>query len=328
MAPVSPTLKEIRYYPLLDAFRFLAAVAIVWLHIEGVPATERSKDLGRFAVPFFTCAAVFLAFDALRRRPDTTVGKYFSDRLWRIYPLFLAWSVIYWVARSGSSVLLEHKGWLRPTVREFLLDGIAIQLWFLPFIIVATTAAFTVSKLVAREPRARLPMAGLMAAGGLAASLYIPGWIWTTGYSPELSYEALPACAWGIALGLLNGRGPVGSVAAAAGAAGFGAWLVLSLLYGRILILEDVAGLGLLLLALNRAASRPTPWLAVLGSISFGIYLAHALFVEGLQHILPRLGLGPGGLREGLIWLLAVVGSCALIFGLKRAGRWPAWLAG
>ena len=321
-------LRETRYYPLLDAFRFLAAVAIVWLHIAGPPSEERSKNLGRFAVPFFTCTAAFLAFDALRRRPNTPLGKYFTDRFWRIYPLFLAWSVIYWLARSVSSVALEHKGWLRPSLRGLLLDGVAIQLWFLPFIIVATTAAFAMAKLVERIPASRLPLAGLMTAAGIAAASYTPGWVAALGYSPGLAYNAFPACAWGITLALLDTHGPVPSTAALAGALGLAAWLVFSLFYGRVLLLEDVAGLGLLLLALNRVSDLPAPGLAVLGSMSFGLYLAHALFVEGLQHLLPKMGFGTGLLNELMIWVLAVLGSCALILGLKRAGRGPAWLAG
>ena len=343
-------MKPRRYYPLLDAFRFLAAVGVVWLHVAAAPGWERSRVLGRFAVPFFTCAAVFLAFDALRRRPGTTIGSYLDARVRRVYGLFLAWSVIYWAARAASTRFVEHRGWWRPTPREFLLDGVAIQLWFLPFITVATVTAFAVAKLAREMPATRWPLTVLTVLTGLAAAvLPTPGWVGSLGYGPGLAYGALPSWMWGIALGLSTGGGNVSPASAAAmagaddsapprplvpaavaalGAAGFVVWLVAGLLYGHSMFWENVSGLGLVLLAFYRVVSRPVPLLATLGAISFGVYLAHALFVEGSQHLMPRFGVHPGGGRDLLILLLAVAGSSVLILALKRGGRWTAWLAG
>ena len=48
-----------------DAARLLAALAIVWLHAIRSPALLPSTSLGRFAVPFFTAAAVFLICESL-----------------------------------------------------------------------------------------------------------------------------------------------------------------------------------------------------------------------------------------------------------------------
>ena len=343
------TFKAARYYPLLDAFRFLAAVAIVWLHIAGVPALQRSKDLGRFAVPFFTSTATFLAYDALRRRGDTSLGEYSANRFRRIYLLFLAWSVFYWFVRSASSILFKHEGWVRLTPRGLLLDGEAIQLWFLPFIVVATSAAFAVAKGARSWPTIRLPAAVLLAVGGiLIGMLPTPGWVQAAGYAPWLSYDAFPGCLWGIAFGLFTDQAsappprqpqtidgiaaiqqpPFLTVMTVVGATGIGAWLFFGLPFGRSLLLENAAGFGLFLLALSRVTVKPAPLLAALGSISFGIYLAHALFVDGMQHLLPRLGMEPSGSRDAMVWLLSVLGSCAFVLALKRSGSWGAWLAG
>ncbi len=337
------------YYPLLDVFRFFAAISIVWLHVAGTPGLERSKILGRFAVPFFTCTAAFLAFDALRRHRNLSLLDYFLNRFCRIYPLFLAWSIIYWGFRSASSVLLEHKGWIRPTVREFFLDGVAIQLWFLPFIIVATTAAFGIAKLESVIRSAKKTLAALLGIVGIFAAFFPdPPWIREAGYAPWLAYDALPALMWGIALGLLVKRHStslveatetvatirqmprpvVPNTMAASGAIAFCVWLVLGVIFGRSILWENVAGLGLLLVGLNQVSFTREPFVAFLGSISFGVYLTHALFVEGLQHVLPRIGLALSSFRDGMVWLVSVSGSCTLVLALKRSRRWLAWLAG
>ena len=336
-------LEQEKYYPLLDLFRFFAAIGIIWLHIASAPWLERSKTLGRFAVPFFACTATYLAFDILRRRPETSIVRYFVQRFSRIYPLFLAWSLIYWAARNASSVLLEHKGYLKSDVREFFFDGIAIQLWFLPFIIVVTSLAFAVAKLASIAPVTRWPMIVLSAViGVLVAVLPVPDRIQAAGYSPSLGYGALPACMWGVTLGLLAQYGITSSARlkgrfvagtpflnaanTVAGVIGFLAWLILSLIYGRSLFWENIAGLSLLLIASNQVAFGSVPMIAFLGSISFGIYLSHALFVEGLQHVLPKFGVLPGGLSSLMILPLSLLGSCALVVVLRRWGRWARWL--
>ncbi len=339
-----------RYYPLLDACRLGAAVAIVWLHIAGEPSLEWTKVVGRFAVPFFASAAVFLACDASRRRPDTTTFRYFLTRFLRIYLLFLAWSGIYLVARDTSSLLFEHRGWIRFTAREFFLDGIAIQLWFLPFIIAATTAAFGMSRWIHSHHKWRFPAVGICAVSGFCiAILPVPPPVQSAGYLFGLSYDASPACFWGIALGLMNDLNTRKRLTAdqktlkdgfprrsllwhllpkIAGAAFFSIWLLLALSNGRSLLWENIAGFGLLLLALNEVSTRPNHLLLVAGSYSLGIYLAHALFVEGLQHLLPKLGVPGCVLRDLLIFALSVLGSCLFIFLVRRGGRRIAWLAG
>ena len=335
------------YYPLLDGCRFLAAIAVVWLHIAGASSLERTKFLGRFAVPFFACAAVFLACDTAWRRPQTMVAQYFLSRVRRIYLVFLAWSFLYLLMRSASYALLEHKGLLKFNAREFFLDGIAIQLWFLPFIIVATTAAFSISRAARLMPAGR-PFVAVLAvvAGIVAVNVSAPAWV-QADYMARLSYEVLPVCFWGIALAVISMSEPPGApgretenaaarepgaphlmrtLLAVTGAFAFLAWLFLGWSMGRSTLWENLAGLGLMLLSLNQVSTRPVGLLAIAGSYAFGIYLAHALFVEGLQHILPKFGLRESGFRDLLIFALSAPGSCLVVFVLRRGGPRMAWL--
>src|SRR5688572_15822937 len=70
--------------PGLDAARFLAAVAIVWLHAPETPLLQRTGNpLTRPAVPFFTAAAVFLLVRGLLRDPNRSFIKYLRSRIVR-----------------------------------------------------------------------------------------------------------------------------------------------------------------------------------------------------------------------------------------------------
>ena len=51
-------------HTMLDVCRLLAAYAIVWLHTPRPEAWTDLGLLGRFAVPFFTAAATFFAWQA------------------------------------------------------------------------------------------------------------------------------------------------------------------------------------------------------------------------------------------------------------------------
>src|SRR5688572_165502 len=87
--------------PALDFVRFLAAVAIVWLHAPELPVLERTGDpFTRWAVPFFTAVATFLLIRALLRDPRRSFPAYITSRALRLYVPFLAWSVVYYVLRQ------------------------------------------------------------------------------------------------------------------------------------------------------------------------------------------------------------------------------------
>ncbi len=70
------------------------------------------------------------------------------------------------------------------------------------------------------------------------------------------------------------------------------------------------------------------PFIAHLGSISFGIYLVHLLFVETIDQLLPRIGLNDQQATTQLaVFVVALAGSVAMV-ELMRVSKWTRWLLG
>ena len=153
-----------------DLARLLAAYAIVWVHASRLPALQSSKALGRFAVPFFVFGAVFFVIDGLRRRPWRGFAEYARSRFVRIYLPFLAWSVVYLGLKLVKAALLPEQpndmpGW------SLFWAGSFYHLWFMPFILVVSLAAFGLGKAVLGRPRAEAALAAGCAVAGLAVAL-------------------------------------------------------------------------------------------------------------------------------------------------------------
>jgi peptidoglycan/LPS O-acetylase OafA/YrhL len=326
------------HYPLLDAIRFAAAIGVVWIHVADYGAPGWSKELGRFAVPFFAGSAVYLAAGSLQRHPRTSMREYIASRFWRIYVLFLVWSLFYWLIRALSSRFLEHTGFPRISIVEFFWDGVAVQLWFLPVIFLATIAAFAVVKVVRLVPALRWPLVCVLAAMALGVALApAPGPVRHGGYAVGLGYAILPVCDAALALALAEAGGahdgkddhPAMNVPMLAVGIALGLpWLVAVLALEPNGALENMAGFGLLLVSLSWRKRAPVPSLMRLGAAAFGIYLIHPLFVEGMQHVLPRLGFrAHGAALEISIFLASLAASYGAVELLRRH-RSTRWLTG
>jgi len=84
----------------LDAARFVAAVAICWLHSCDSPELRDSRVIGTFGVPFYVFAATFFLARGFWRDPQRLLTTYYASRFRRLYLPFLAWSAIYLLARD------------------------------------------------------------------------------------------------------------------------------------------------------------------------------------------------------------------------------------
>ena len=140
-APLPPSER----LPAIEAWRFAAAAGIVWLHTCAYEALPNAGNLGRFAVPFFSALAMYLLYQSIRRNPDQDFFSFATRRTRRIYLPFLAWSVIYLLAKNLKRHFVSHQppvppGW------SFFIAGTSLQLWFLPFLLVATVIMFPVCR--------------------------------------------------------------------------------------------------------------------------------------------------------------------------------------
>jgi len=322
------------YFPLQDLVRLLAVIGVVWLHVTYHGALIGWAELGRFAVPFFAAAGVYLAYGCLRRHGHVSMMQYAQARFRRVYLVFLGWSVIYLGVRWVNALLVSHTGTVHTTLIDFFWNGEAFHLWFLPFIFLATLGAFALAKLVRTLPRSRWPLAAIFVPLALALALFpVPDLVPRLGYAALNGYETLPVCFLALALVMIESHQARPGVNLPRLVVG--GLLVLGWLAGsQALGLQDnralatVAGLGFLLISLGWSTAERIPAIAHLGSISFGIYLVHLLFVETIYQLMPRIGLDDQRAATQLaVFVIALAGSVAMV-ELLRVPKWTRWLVG
>ncbi|MBN1911775.1 MAG: acyltransferase [Pirellulales bacterium] len=317
--------------PVLDLCRFLGAAAIVWLHTVRSPELLPSTAIGRFAVPFFTLATVFFVFEGIRHRPDRTWGQYARGRLARIGLPFVAWTLVGLAYQAclawGLGRPVEWKG-----VR-LLWEGSTYNLWFLSFLLAVNLAVFPLGMATHDRPRMRGAVAMAAALLGIAIAS-VPG---AMVLSIENDYWRFVVCAlssvfWGVGLALFwswpasrvlerNASTALGGLLFLA--ATIGLWRV----GGRMPLLESLAGLGVMIVALRPGLGKtPASW-RKLGALAFGIYLAHPLFMSVYDGLAKRLPVDRLAWQYDVGLFVLVLGSSVLLAWLLHRYRWTRWLA-
>jgi len=313
--------------PRLDAARIVAAYAIVWLHAVGGTGLERTAALGTWAVPFFVFAAVFLAVQTERRRPDLTLARYAWDRFVRIYLPFLAWSGIYLLFKAAKVHFFPEQS--TQTFGIGLLWGAGFwHLWFLPFVLAVTVTAFALVRITPSTDAApgkvnSFLSSVIVGAGVVVALVPTPA----LEYPWDLAFHAAPAVCWSIGLAMAwpqisrtlenPAATACGLVLAIAGTAWV--WYL-----GPSRGMECLAGLGVMLVALP---PRTPSWLDPLcrmAPLAYGIYLAHPMFIKIVESLQARWST-PAGISLALgVFLAASLGATAVAGVLRRfsATRW------
>jgi hypothetical protein len=316
----------------LDAARWIAAYAIVALHALRSPALEPWRVLARFAVPFFVAACVLLVLEGVRRHPQRTVAQYARGRFVRIYLPFLAWSAVYLAFKMVKGRLLpeqpnDYPGW------NILWMGAFYHLWFMPFILVVSLLACLVGKATAGDQRRRRGAAAPAALAGLLLALPpVATALARHGEYAQLVFGAAPAALLAVAIGCACRRGAP-CLPLPLAVLFFAASLLSLWIFGRGVLLENVAGVSLLLLALRPAAEEKgiSPIFATflhrvaqLPPLAYGIYLSHLLPIKVCEACAAKLHLPVDGKLDLAVFLISVVASTALAWGLYklRPLRW------
>ncbi|HEX3726032.1 MAG TPA: acyltransferase [Pirellulales bacterium] len=313
---------------MLDVVRLLAAYAIVWLHTPRSPELAGSTAIGRAAVPFFVCATIFFIWQGVVEQPARRFGSYAASRFERLYVPFLAWSAIYLAFKWGKSLFMPELPNDFPGF-EFLWTGSFYHLWFMPFILVVSLGTFLAARWLVVRPAAEMTagLAGLV-AGTLVAVAPVPAAV--VGTSAEFPWNALPAVCWGVALSVLMHRKVrpwlESGAAAAMGLAVAVVCIAWVWRFGRDNLAENLAGVGLSLVAL---APTSAAWLARLGKFgpqAYGIYLSHLLFIKVAESLLARLGMPLSWQVDIGVFVFAAIGSSLLAWSLAQT-RYTRWLA-
>jgi surface polysaccharide O-acyltransferase-like enzyme len=311
---------------MLDVCRLLAAYAIVWLHTPRPVAWADASLVGRFAVPFFTAAATLFAWQA-GVRSQRGVAEYTRSRLTRIYVPFLAWSCIYLVFKGAKALLLPGEPNDFPGI-EFLWLGSFYHLWFMPFILLVTLAVFCLGRCANNVFRQTAVFVAALVVGGLLAWWPADDLAANASFA-QLALDALPSACWAVALAIIYTRGGSAYLSSRrVSAVCLAAAVALTILLcdlGRNRLIENLSGVALLLFALGNWTSPFVERLARLGSLAYGIYLSHLLFVKVFEAVGAKLHL-PVTLATSLgIFVLAAAGSTLLAWTLNR-WRWTRWL--
>jgi surface polysaccharide O-acyltransferase-like enzyme len=344
----------------LDAARVLASLATVLYHAT---ASGSAPDEGaggrwggmpealRFAVAYFSMVAAYFLVSSLRRRVDRPYGAYALSRVKRLYLPFLGWSLVYLAFSKASVLITRARGEHAEFSWEILLEGTNYVLWFLPYLLVMTVAAFPVVRWAVRSRGREVAVGTACVAVGVVVSLLtLRGELEDlvrncVGRQLELpfimskSWARSPSFLWGLGLALLWRGGAPG---AAAGERGDGARLggamvalgvalmaacgAVNVLFEHMNAMDNLMGVGLFLIALGPTPLQRHGGLATLGPLTYGVYLSHQVFVLSLQRLMPVAGLEPSRAMDLGVFVVSAAAAIALTMAIRRC-RWTRWMA-
>jgi peptidoglycan/LPS O-acetylase OafA/YrhL len=315
-----------------EALRFFAAVFVVWIHASiGVDITIHpdSGFAGRFAVPFFALSSAFFTALSVWGKPKLIFSDYVLQRLRRIYLPFAAWTAIYICLKAIGG---RHPQWSL----SLFLGGGSYHLWFLPFVFALCLLIFPLSRLLKLYPASSMKMAVGMALLGVMAAAIPDVWIPETNVSNTLKLwlGPIPAAIWGFVLAYFYGfhdRAWLTRKFFRFAGVPFAVFCILaSIGQFEVRFLYNLAALSLAIwaLAINEKIGTVFPVkikYASLGSLAFGIYLSHIMFLGPMRSIAASYGLETTVTFAVLATLLVLLVSSVFTFVLLKI-RWLRWL--
>ena len=279
----------------IEAFDLLRAAAIfgvVWIH--GCDTCVWALRMSRYAsvsVPLFILISFFLMQSSAIRHPEVGSWQTLRKRLGRLLPAYAAWSAAYVVVRLAKRAAFPSAdpAALDP-VSVVWLGGASYQLYFIAALIYWSVLSLPLILFFSRHSRSRAPGAAMLAVAGAgllwAGAQILP----QVEIAPQHSLfaHALLLTGYvplGMALALwspaISNRRAVSLVCGGAAAA----LVVFHPAWGLPAVLSVV----LVLWATIRAGAPMPAWIRRISALSYGIFLVHGFFVEGLQGLASRL---------------------------------------
>jgi len=310
---------------MLDCARFVAALGVVWVHTIESPQFARWGVLGTFGVPFYVCVALFMIRRTLAKNPALPLPKYYLQRFTRLYIPFLFWTVIYLGAISFKHHFISNQP-IKPLDVGILLGGSAYQLWFLPFLLLVTIPIAPLYRVTLAFPKIGSIVVLLTAALGTIWAFWPrPDWLNHVQDSDLfffVAWKAGPSVFCGFAMAHFLSRMSKEALTMS-GLAGIGFFLTLASLGNQVVLGysrfdRTLSGLGWFLLTFAPLRSKIILVLGRFGRHSYGIYLSHALFVEGFQMMFHRKGWQVSPQLDLAVFALAIISSTLLTMFASR----------
>lgn len=276
--------------PMFDAMRVLAAFGVVWMHTPQEGPWLKVANTVRFGVAFFTMAALILLARSLDRRPEQRLLDYAAGRAKRLIVPLLLWTTIYVAFYAAMNRAFGMTVYIQPNA-GLLVGGAAVHLWFLPFILFACVAAFPLLQAVQAAPQSKVWLVPVLLSAGVA-SAFIPRNFDHLNHGIRIFFLnatwAVPTYFFGLAAALLYPKQLAGAwrfVIPSVGLILFAAAAALAWKGVQSPAIQAAKGLAVAMVALTPWSPRFVRVLAKFGTLSFGVYLVHLLFVVLFREI-------------------------------------------
>ncbi|WP_420792924.1 acyltransferase family protein [Lentisphaera marina] len=262
--------------------RLGAAIAILFLHTVLASKWGSYGNIGRFAVPFFTITSCYFTLNTALS--SSSFKEFIYKRIKKIYLVFLIWNCIYFFIRFCTyEILLKQDASLlfENFFMILFINGFAHHLWFLPFIFICSIVLYLSTRYLRKEGELtwfwRISFSILILLSyhfDLLINL-------SSNYVLILSHNTLPALAASFLIKKNNRIAQYNSMLL---------FLFLYLFFSSLFIkysyiVYNLSGIILFVYCLNSPLILSKKHSKIVSTVSFGIYLNHILFVEGIQKI-------------------------------------------
>lgn len=284
----SADVRKINRNTSIDLIRLIAAFGVITIHVPfSTPHAEAFQDLfSPFSVSFFYAASLAFFVSGIRRIPYTNILKNSARRI--AFPFFI-WTLIYLGLLLFQVYLIQGEvsfSWWR----VFIYGNSAVHLYFLPQLIMMQI--LTLGLYLSLDVKGRNLSIGLLL-------LLVAIAFFVFGYNNEVFGMTLPlhlimyiSFAFLLSSKIKNFENKPFFIVIG------GLLIILTLL--SIYYPQDevnfylhraipIGGLGLLFLGIGLPYIHLPPWLIYITSMTFGIYLCHVVFLEGLEFSAEKL---------------------------------------
>ena len=336
------------YIPAYDAARLIAVLAVIWIHAAINVNSSLSDDpsfLGRFGLAFFIIGSVYFTTVGIIENPRLSFFYYIFKRFRRLYLLFFVWSGVYLILKDIEGAILGGDTTLKISPIEFLFEGGAYHLWFLPFIFCANVITFLIIKGVLRISYNVNFVCILFLLFGLLIT-QAPTFIPTSFFDQPTVFNwwfSLPSVFWAMAyalrsasslvhqrtdlnMPLITDRRDTVKIVVISGLLLCVLLTVVGFFNGPRSLLANLAGFCFALVTMSGVKNPSIEQIAVFGKLSYGIFLAHLIFIGFARVTAYKLG------GNDTTWTFAIlstgisfVASITLAFLLTK-WRYTAWL--
>ncbi len=330
----------VRHIRGLDYLRIIAVFAVVWIHGSDTnPLAQQGGNLlTGFAVPSFLMMSVYLTLSSLQRTPERGFLAFMRRRLARLGPAYLLWTGVYLLFRLAKHALVLHQPFAVDWAPTLLCGAAANHLWYVPALIYLTALFFPLFKAAqGRRGPALTVLCLLLAVGGVAVYQLLASCATAPLSVPSFLLHYLLRCGGCVPLAValwLMTRPDAGRMHPTTGsqvpllAAGvWAAAVALMWVPQADTVVAYLLALGAVLLALSwpRTEGPGPSWLAEVSAVTFGVYLMHGVFVEGLQVAAKLAHVDLGSLAATLGVIVTAFGLSILVsvlLGRIKACRW------